>query len=92
MVCVTLEQVRRARHMSLADDLREEWLMMRSVFNLDGRSGAEGVEGIRAMVVDKDHKPRWQHERIEDVKPADIARFFDGERQGADHPLRDLGQ
>lgn len=92
MVCVTLEQVRRARHMSLADDLREEWLMMRSVFNLDGRSGAEGVEGIRAMVVDKDHKPRWQHERIEDVKPADIARFFDGERRGADHPLRDLGQ
>ncbi|WP_353192029.1 enoyl-CoA hydratase/isomerase family protein [Pandoraea pnomenusa] len=91
MVCVTLAQVHRARKLSLAGELREEWLMMRSVFNLDGRTGAEGVEGIRAMVVDKDHTPRWQHERIEAVAPADIARFFDGERHGADNPLRDLG-
>ncbi|WP_087721506.1 enoyl-CoA hydratase/isomerase family protein [Pandoraea sp. PE-S2T-3] len=92
MVCVTLEQVRRARKLSLAEDLREEWLMMRCVFNLDGRTGAEGVEGIRALVVDKDHAPRWQHARIEDVKPADVARFFDGERRGADHPLATLGE
>ena len=92
MVCVTLEQVRRARKLSLADELREEWLMMRSVFNLDGRTGAEGVEGIRAMVVDKDHAPQWQHASIEAVKPADVARFFDGERLGADNPLRELGR
>ncbi|MDN4572429.1 3-hydroxyisobutyryl-CoA hydrolase [Pandoraea cepalis] len=92
MVCVTLEQVRRARKLSLADELREEWLMMRCVFNLDGRTGAEGVEGIRAMVVDKDHAPRWQHGSIEAVTPADIARFFDGDRHGADHPLRELGR
>jgi enoyl-CoA hydratase/carnithine racemase len=92
MVCVTLEQVRRARKLSLADELREEWLMMRSVFNLDGRTGAEGVEGIRALVVDKDHKPRWQHANIEAVTHADVARFFEGERRGVDNPLRDLGQ
>ncbi|EON15613.1 enoyl-CoA hydratase/isomerase family protein [Pandoraea sp. SD6-2] len=92
MVCVTLEQVRRARKLSLADELREEWLMMRSVFNLDGRTGAESVEGIRALVVDKDHAPRWQHADIESVKPADVARFFDGDRLGADNPLRQLGK
>ncbi|VVE73798.1 enoyl-CoA hydratase/isomerase family protein [Pandoraea sputorum] len=92
MTCVALEQVRRARKLSLADELREEWLMMRSVFNLDGRTGAEGVEGIRAMVIDKDHKPRWQHANIEAVKPEDVARFFDGERHGADNPLLALGQ
>ncbi|AJP57346.1 3-hydroxyisobutyryl-CoA hydrolase [Pandoraea vervacti] len=92
MVCVSLEQVRRARKRSLADELREEWLMMRSVFNLDGRTGAEGVEGIRAMVIDKDHKPQWQHPSIEAVKAEDIKRFFDGDRQGADNPLRDLGK
>jgi enoyl-CoA hydratase/carnithine racemase len=92
MVCVTLEQVRRARKLSLADDLREEWLMMRSVFNLDGRTGAESVEGIRALVVDKDHAPRWQHADIESVKAADVARFFEGDRRGEDNPLRQLGQ
>lgn len=91
MVCVTLAQVRRARALTLADELREEWLMMRSVFNLDGREGAEGVEGIRALVIDKDHAPKWRHASVEQVSDADIARFFDGERRGGDHPLASLG-
>lgn len=90
MACVTLEQVRRARKLSLADELREEWLMMRSVFNLDGRQGAEGVEGIRALVIDKDHAPRWQHASIEAVAPADVERFFEGDRETG-HPLLSLG-
>jgi enoyl-CoA hydratase len=34
------------------------------------------IEGVRAMVVDKDRKPRWHPERIEDVVPSDIAAMF----------------
>ena len=34
------------------------------------------AEGVRAMVVDKDRKPRWQPARIEDVDPAAIAAMF----------------
>ncbi|GAB3628492.1 3-hydroxyisobutyryl-CoA hydrolase [Pandoraea terrae] len=89
MVCVTLEQVRRARDLSLADELRDELHMMECVFDVAG--GGEGVEGIRALAVDKDHAPRWRHARIEDVTAADIGRFFAGDRTAADHPLAGLG-
>jgi enoyl-CoA hydratase len=32
----------------------------------------EFIEGVRAMVVDKDRRPKWQPARIEDVDPAQI--------------------
>ncbi len=34
------------------------------------------LEGVRAMVVDKDRSPRWSPARIEDVDPAEIAALF----------------
>jgi len=34
------------------------------------------IEGVRAMVIDKDRQPKWSAARIEDVDPADIARLF----------------
>ena len=34
------------------------------------------VEGVRAMVVDKDRTPRWSPARMEDVSSADIAALF----------------
>jgi enoyl-CoA hydratase len=34
------------------------------------------TEGVRAMVVDKDRRPRWQPARIEDVDPAAIEALF----------------
>jgi enoyl-CoA hydratase len=36
------------------------------------------AEGVRAMLVDKDRKPKWQPARIEDVDPARIAAVFAG--------------
>jgi enoyl-CoA hydratase len=35
------------------------------------------AEGVRAMVVDKDRKPKWQPARIEDVNPAMIRSMFE---------------
>ena len=35
----------------------------------------EFIEGVRAMVVDKDRQPRWQPSRVEDVDPAEIDRL-----------------
>lgn len=90
MLHVTLEQLRRARGLSLADDLRMERGMMRRCFHLRPGPAGETMEGIRALVVDKDQKPRWNPERIEAVTPEMVAAFFDSPWPAAAHPLRHL--
>ena len=94
MLHVVLEQIRRARTMSLADDLRMERDMVYRCFNMThlGRIGAqsETAEGIRALAVDKDHQPRWNPARIEDVTPAMVGPFFESPWSTLDHPLSHL--
>ena len=94
MLHVTLEQVRRARTMGLADDLRMERDLVRNCFHPVhlARAGAatEVVEGVRALAVDKDHHPRWSPARIEDVTPDMVAPYFQSPWPAHAHPLRDL--
>lgn len=91
MLHVVLEQVRRARAMGLADELRMERDMVRRCLHLRPGAASETVEGIRALAVDKDHAPRWNPARIEDVTPASVAAFFDSPWPAAAHPLRHIG-
>lgn len=89
MLHVVLEQIRRARAMDLASDLRMERDMVRHCFYL--RPGqSETVEGIRALAVDKDHKPQWNPARIEDVTPAMWQPFFTSPWPVHAHPLASL--
>ena len=94
MLHVTLELIRRARSMSLADDLRLERDLVRHSFHTQHlqRSAAatETVEGIRALAVDKDHHPKWNPARIEDITPDMVQPFFESPWPQAAHPLRDL--
>ena len=83
---VSLEQIRRARHMALADDLRMERDMMRHCFARGTQS--EAFEGIRARVVDKDNAPRWNPPRVEEVTPEMVQAFFAGPWPAHAHPLR----
>ncbi|MEK7319167.1 MAG: enoyl-CoA hydratase/isomerase family protein [Pseudomonadota bacterium] len=85
MLCVTLEQIRRARTMSLEDELRMELDMMHDVF----RHG-DGIEGIRALVIDKDHQPKWNPPRLDEVSAARVRAFFDSPWRKDDHPLATL--
>lgn len=90
MLHVALEQVRRARSMSLADDLRMERDMVHQCFHLRPGAQSETVEGIRALAVDKDYKPQWMPARIEDVKPGMADAFFASPWTAETHPLRGL--
>jgi enoyl-CoA hydratase/carnithine racemase len=94
MLEVTLQLIRRARSMSLADDLRLERDLVRHSFHTKHlqRSGAssETVEGIRALAVDKDHSPKWNPARLEDITPDMIAPFFVSPWPVEAHPLRGL--
>lgn len=91
MLAVTLEQLRRARSMTLAEDLRMERDMVHRCFHLRPGAASETVEGIRALAVDKDHTPRWNPARIEDVTPAMVQAFFASPWPADQHPLRTLG-
>ncbi len=94
MLHVALEQIRRARTMSLADDLRMERDMVHHCFHAHhlarGSSQSETVEGIRALAVDKDNTPRWEPTRIEDVTTAMVSPFFSSPWIPQTHPLREL--
>ena len=88
MMHVVLEQLRRARHMSLEDELRMERDMVRHCFHLRPIAKGETVEGIRALVIDKDNAPKWQPARIADVDAQEVAAFFDSPWPAANHPLK----
>ena len=94
MLCVALEQVRRGKHMTLAEDLRMERDLVRHCFQTDHLSrrgvNSETVEGIRALAVDKDHTPKWQPARISDVTPEMVLPFFESPWPASAHPLRHL--
>ncbi len=90
MLHATLEQIRRARSMTLADDLRMERDMVHHCFHLRPGVKSETVEGIRALAVDKDYKPQWSPARIEDVTAAMTASFFESPWPATEHPLRGL--
>ena len=94
MLCVTLEQVRRGKHMTLSEDLRMERDLVRHCFQTDHLSrrgvNSETVEGIRALAVDKDHTPKWQPARIADVTPEMVLPFFESPWPASAHPLRHL--
>lgn len=94
LMAVTLEQVRRARSMPLADVFRMERTLVRHAFKPRGAAGAqreaEVLEGVQALVVDKGRAPRWHPERIADVRDAEAEAFFTAVWPPHAHPLRDL--
>lgn len=90
MLHVTLEQIRKARGLPLADVLRMERDMVYQCFHLRPGADSETVEGIRALAIDKDYSPRWSPERIEDIKPGMADEFFVSPWSAETHPLRGL--
>ncbi len=82
---VSLAAMRRARHMTLAEALRMERNLVRRTFE-----HGEVVEGVRALVIDKDNRPAWNPPIIEAVSDAMVDRFFEPCWPARMHPLREL--
>lgn len=90
MLHVSLRLIRQARGMSLADELRLERDLVRHAFHHRPGTASETMEGIRALVIDKDQAPRWNPPRIEDVTPAMVDAFFASPWPPHAHPLLHL--
>jgi enoyl-CoA hydratase len=75
-VCIALEAIRRASRMSTLAEVLDQDLMLGGAL----ADSVDFVEGVRALLVDRDNSPRWQHRSLADVDPAEVARVFSRDR------------
>ena len=85
MMCVTQELVKRGAAMDVADCLRMERTLVRHNFE-----HGEVLEGVRALVIDKDNAPQWNPPSMAEVTEAMVQRFFQPVWPEWAHPLRHL--
>lgn len=85
MLNVTLEQLKRGAQLSLADCFRMELNLVHGCFEQ-----GDFVEGIRALIVDKDNQPHWRPARLGEVTRPAVDTFFKPRWQPAQHPLASL--
>jgi enoyl-CoA hydratase/carnithine racemase len=85
MLAVTLEQLKRGANLSLADCFRMELNLIHGCFDQ-----GDFIEGIRALIVEKDNQPRWRPGRLAEVTPAAVDAFFAPRWNPGQHPLASL--
>ncbi|MFB4390661.1 MULTISPECIES: enoyl-CoA hydratase/isomerase family protein [unclassified Pseudomonas] len=72
-MAVTLEMLRRGRHLSLEDCFAMELHLDRQWFQ-----HGDIVEGVRALIVDKDKQPRWNPPTLAGLSHKRVEQFFEG--------------
>ncbi|MFA9216983.1 MAG: enoyl-CoA hydratase/isomerase family protein [Sphingomonadaceae bacterium] len=85
MMSVTHELLQRGALLGVADCLRMERTLVRHNFE-----HGEVLEGVRALVIDKDNAPRWNPPTLDEVSAEMVARFFAPVWPPYAHPLRGL--
>jgi enoyl-CoA hydratase/carnithine racemase len=83
---LSYELQRRVKYLSLADVFRLEF-----VAALHCASRPDLAEGIRALLIDKDQRPRWQPRTLAQISQEWLAGYFESPWKPHDHPLADLG-
>ena len=84
LLCVTHRQLSMGKSLTLAGCFRMELAMVQQCFEQ-----GDFIEGVRALLIDKDTTPRWSPSRLEEVTTASVDAFFQ-ERWSGTHPLADL--
>jgi enoyl-CoA hydratase/carnithine racemase len=85
MLSVVLRQLERGKSLSLAGCFRMELGIVEHCFEQ-----GDFMEGVRALLIDKDNSPRWTPNRLEDVTAASVEAFFADPWPGKAHPLAGL--
>lgn len=80
---IIVEQIRRAPALDLAASF-----CLELVIATHCARNAEFAEGIRALIIDKDNRPRWRYASIDDVQWSWVLEHF--EPPWAENPLADL--
>ena len=68
---IALAQMRLGTSLDFEACLRTEFRIVSRVV-----TGHDFYEGIRAVIVDKDHSPRWRPPALDAVSDADVERYF----------------
>jgi len=68
---LALAQVRGGKTWDFETCMRMEFRIVSRIVH-----GHDFYEGVRAVIVDKDNKPRWRPATLADVKEADVERHF----------------
>ena len=85
MLAVTLRQLQRGKTMNLPDCFRMELGMVQQCF-VQG----DFIEGVRALIIEKDNAPRWQPARTDEVTEEMINAFFNVQWPRSIHPLSNM--
>ncbi|HXW72782.1 MAG TPA: enoyl-CoA hydratase/isomerase family protein [Methylocella sp.] len=68
---IALRQMQLGARLSIDEALRMEFRIANRIL-----TQSDFYEGVRAVIVDKDNRPRWNPRSIESVTPRDIDLFF----------------
>jgi enoyl-CoA hydratase/carnithine racemase len=82
-MAATLELLRRGRYLSLAECFALE-------LHLDYQWFDKGdlMEGVRALIIDKDKRPRWNPPTLAELAPARVQAFFNDFPLASGKPVR----
>jgi enoyl-CoA hydratase/carnithine racemase len=69
---VTFAHMRRMRGKDLATVLREDWRICQHMM-----AGTEFFEGVRALLIERDNKPKWEPAQLTGVTADIVDRHFD---------------
>ncbi|MDZ4016743.1 enoyl-CoA hydratase/isomerase family protein [Pseudomonas sichuanensis] len=72
-MAVTLELLRRGRHLALEDCFAMELHIDRQWFD-----HGDLIEGVRALIIDKDKQPRWNPPTLAALNAQRVDQFFEG--------------
>ncbi|EHP44553.1 enoyl-CoA hydratase/isomerase [Cupriavidus basilensis OR16] len=86
MMAVTQELLLRGRGLDLAGCFRMELGVVSHAF-----TQGDFIEGVRALIVDKDNAPHWRVTDANEVSEAVVQSFFDSPWPPESHPLAMLG-